>query len=473
MKKPVYVLIAGLGIGAAGCTMAPKYSRPGAPVPPEWPTGPAYATPATKLPTAYELPWEQFIREDRLRQVIRLALANSRDLRLAALNAEQARALYGVRRAELLPAMDVTASGSRQRIPADLSGSASSQTASRYSVNLGITAWEIDFFGRIRSMNERALREYFATREAQRGAQIFLISSVARTYLLLAADRESLALAETTLKNQAGAYELVKQRFDLGLIPELEVFRASTQVETARADIARFTGLVAQDENMLRQLVGAGLPAELLPKSLDEIAAPERIGVTLPSDVLLVRPDVAQSEQMLRAANADIGAARAAFFPRISLTTAIGTASTDLSGLFKAGSGTWSYAPQIVMPIFDARTWSALRASKVQQQQAITQYERAIQVAFREVADALAVRGTIGKQLAAQNALVDAVAATYRLSNSRFEQGIDNYLSVLDAQRSLYAAQQALVAVRLAELASQIEMYAVLGGGAAPGEPQG
>lgn len=445
--------------------MAPKYSRPTAPVSDAWPTGPAYAERATNYVSADTLYWEQFIQDARLRQVIHLALANNRDLRLAALAAEQSRAIYGIRRAELFPALDVTGSGVRQRVPGDLSGSGRRETVSQYSVNLGATAWEIDFFGRIRSLKDRALHEYLASREAQRVAHILLISSVARTYMLLAADRESLALAETTMKTQTGAYELVRQRFDLGLIPELELFRAKTQVESARADIARYTALVAQDENMLRLLTGTSVPNELLPSKLQDIAPPEQFGVGLPSDVLLARPDIAQSEEMLRAANADIGAARGAFFPRISLSTAIGTASSDLAGLFKAGSGVWSYAPQVVMPIFDARTWSALKASKVQRQQAVTQYERAIQSAFREVADALAVRGTIGDQLSAQTSLVQAVAETHRLSNSRFEQGIDSYLSVLDAQRSLYAAEQGLVAVRLAEITSQVELYAVLGGG--------
>lgn len=445
--------------------MAPKYTRTEPPVPSGWPTGPAYSGDFTNAPGAASLPWDEFIRDTKLRHVIELALANNRDLRLAALNVERAQAYYGIHRAELLPVIDVTATGGRQRIPASLSGSGRAETITHYNVNLGAASWELDFFGRIRSLKDRALREYLASQEARRGAQVMLVSAVARAYLALAADRESLALAETTLENQLGAYNLVKQRLDLGLIPELELWRAQTQVETARADLARFTGLTAKDENALALLVGAPVPPDLLPAALTAVEPPPQIQAALPSDVLLTRPDVAEAEQMLRAANADIGAARAAFFPRISLTAAIGTASSELADLFKAGSGTWSYAPQIVMPIFDARTWSALRASKVQFSQAVTQYERAIQTAFREVADALAVRGTIGKQISAQADLVHAVAEVHRLSESRFDKGIDSYLSVLDAQRSLYAAQQALVSLRLAQAANHVEIYAVLGGG--------
>jgi multidrug efflux system outer membrane protein len=245
----------------------------------------------------------------------------------------------------------------------------------------------------------------------------------------------------------------------------MDVHRAQTQVDVARGDVARFTQLVAQDENALNLLAGSPVPGGLLPAKLANVTPPTEISAGLSSEVLLHRPDVLQTENLLKAANADIGAARAAFFPRISLTAAIGMASSDLSRLFKSGSGAWSYAPQIVMPIFDARTWSAHRAAEVQREIAVTQYEKAIQTAFREVASALAVRGTVGEQVAAQQSLVQAVADTYRLSNSRYDKGIDSYLSVLDAQRSLYAAQQGLVSLRLAKLANDVQLYAVLGGG--------
>jgi multidrug efflux system outer membrane protein len=236
-------------------------------------------------------------------------------------------------------------------------------------------------------------------------------------------------------------------------------------VDTARGDVARYTQLAAQDENVLNLLVGSPMLPALLPSDLGGVSPPQEISPGLSSELLLRRPDVLAAEHGLKAANANIGAARAAFFPRISLTTAIGTASADLSGLFKSGQGTWSFAPQIVMPIFDARTWSAYDVTKVEKEITVAQYEKAIQTAFREVADALAVRGTVNQQVEAQQSLVDAVAETYRLSNARYTKGIDSYLSVLDAQRSLYAAQQGLIVLHLARLVNQVTLYNVLGGG--------
>ncbi len=454
----------------AGCTMAPKYTRPTAPVPEQWPSGPAYTQTAsgTNAPLAPDLNWQDFIRDEKLREVIGTALTNNLDLRIAALNVQRARAFYGIQRAELLPIVNATGSYSKQRVPAGVfPGLNNPQTIESYDVNLGVAAWEIDFFGRIRSLQERALQEYLGTEQARRSAQILLVSSVASAYIALAADRESLHLAETTLQSQQAAYDLVKRRFNLGLVPELDVFRAQTQVDVARRDVAVYTQQVAQDENALNLLVGSPSNADWsgVPAELNRVAPPNEISAGISSEVLLRRPDVLQAENQLKAANADIGAARAAFFPRISLTAAFGTASSDLSGLFKPGSEAWNYAPQIVMPIFDARTWSAHKAAKVQREIAVAQYEKAIQSAFKEVADALAVRGTIDRQVEAQQSLVKASAETYRLANSRYERGIDNYLAVLDAQRTLFAAQQVLVLLRYQSLASQVRLYSVLGGG--------
>lgn len=467
MKPHILSLLIGLALVGAGCTMTPKYSRPAAPVPTQWPSGAAYGTNASTPKTSEvpDLAWRQFFTDAKLRQIIGLALTNNRDLRLAALNVERARAYYGIQRAELFPSVNAVGSGSKSRVPADLASTGQRHTSERYDANLGVASWEIDFFGRIRSLKNRALEEYLATEQARRGAQILLVSSVAQAYLALAADRESLALAQTTLANQQSAHDLVKRRFALGLVPELDLFRAQTPVDAARGDVARYTQAVAQDENALMLLLGSPAPLDLLPAQLANVTPPREISAGLSSEVLLRRPDVLQAENLLQAANADIGAARAAFFPRISLSTAIGTASSDLSGLFKAGSGAWSYAPQIVMPIFDARTWSAHKAAKVQREIAVTQYEKAIQGAFREVADALAVRGTVDQQVSAQQSLVNALADTYRLANSRFDKGIDSYLGVLDAQRSLFAAQQGLVLLRLEKVVSQVRLYAVLGGG--------
>jgi len=468
MNKNILLLLLGIPLVSSGCTLAPKYARPEAPVPAEWPSGPAYrnAETPTNAPQATELGWRQFFADEKLQGLIEAALRNNRDLRLAALNVERARALYGIQRAELLPTVDAAAVGSKQRVPADLSPTGQRATVEQYSVNLGVLSWELDFFGRVRSLKDRALEEYLATEQARRSAEILLVSSVANAYLVLAVDQESLALAQTTLVTQQGAYNLVKRRYDLGLSPELDLYRAQTQVDAAHGDIARFQQLVAQDENALDLLVGAAAPSELLPAGLSDITSPKDVSPGMPSEVLLRRPDVLQAESLLRAAYADIGAARATFFPRISLTAGIGTASSELSGLFESGSGTWNYAAQAAMPIFDTRAWLALKVTKVQREIAVTQYERAIQNAFRDVADALAVRGTVDQQVSAQEALVNAVAETYRLSKILYDKGIEDYLSVLDAQRSLYAAQQGLVSLRLAKLANQVRLYAVLGGGA-------
>jgi len=448
--------------------MAPKYSRPAAPIPTDWPAGPAYEkanAAASNAPIAPDLNWREFFTDPKLQQVISMALTNNRDLRLAALNVELARALYGIQRDQLFPALDAQAGASKSQASADLTQPGQPRITERYSVNLGVLSWEIDFFGRIRSLKSRALQEYLASEQARRGAQTLLVSSVANTYLALAADREALALAQTTFENQKAAYDLVKRQYDIGVVTELALRQAQTPVEAARRDVALYTQRVAQDENALNLLAGTPVPADLLPGDLNRVRPPSEIAAGLPSDVLLRRPDVLQAEAQLKAANADIGAARAAFFPRISLTTTLGTASDELSGLFNSGTKTWSYAPQLVMPIFDARVWSGLKASKVQQKLALTAYERAIQNAFREVADALAVLGTVDQQVAAQQALVDALAQAHRLATSRFEKGIDSYLAVLDAQRSLFAAQQGLIALRLAQVASQVRLYAALGGG--------
>ena len=467
MNEATRFLLLGFAILPAGCTLAPKYTRPAAPVPTEWPTGAAYAETAvaTNAAPATDVGWQTFFTDEKLRQVIGTSLTNNLDLRAAALNVELARAMYGIQRAGLLPTLSADGSEGKSRIPADLSNTGKRQTSTRYDANLGAAAWELDFFGRIRSLKDRALQEYLATEEARRGAQLMLVSSVANAYLALAADRESLRLAETTLKSQEDAYALIKRRYDIGIVTELDLYRAQTQVDTARGDVAQFKQRTAQDENALNLLVGSTVPANLLPAQLADVTPPQDIQAGMPSAVLLRRPDVMQSENMLKAANADIGAARAAFFPRISLTAAFGTASSDLDGLFKGGSGAWTYAPQIAMPIFDPRTWSAYDAAKALREIAVTQYERSIQGAFREVADTLAVQGTIADRVSAQQSLVDAVAATYRLSSSRYDKGIDSYLSVLDAQRSLYGAQQGLVLLRYAKVANQVRFYAVLGGG--------
>ncbi|MGA2400103.1 MAG: efflux transporter outer membrane subunit [Syntrophobacteraceae bacterium] len=461
-------LLAIAAVFLTGCTMIPKYTRPEAPIPAGWPSGPAYKEPpaAQGAPVAADLQWREFFADERLQAILETALKNNRDLRVAALNVEKSRALYRIQRAELLPVVGASGSGLKERAVEKFFGTSVAGMVEQYSVNLGVASWEIDFFGRIRSLEKEALEEYFATEQARRSAQILLLSEVANAYVTLAADRENLQLAQSTLESQRASYNLIRRRYEVGLAPELDLRQVQTRVDAARVDVAKFTNLAAQDENALKLLVGSPVPADMLPEVLSAVTPPRDISPGVSSEVLLRRPDILQAENLLKAANANIGAARAALFPRISLTTAIGTESGDLSGLFKSGSFAWNYAPQIALPIFDPRTWSALKVTQVQREIAIAQYEGAIQAAFRDVADALSQRGTLGDQMEAQQSLVDATAETYRLSNARYARGTDIYLNVLDAQRSLYSAQQGLIAVRLAKLSNQVRLYSVLGGGA-------
>jgi multidrug efflux system outer membrane protein len=470
MRRKI-VLILGLVVCLGGCTMIPKYTRPEPPIPAAWPSGPAYKeTPVTeRAPVAPDLQWQKFFTDARLQAIIAIALKNNRDLRVAALNVEKARALYRVQRAELLPVVETGFTATKEH--ARISGTTGLVTLEEYSANLGISSWELDFFGRIRSLGKKALEEYFATAQARRSAQISLVSEIAYAYLTLAADRENLQLAQSTLASQQAAFNLIRRRFEVGIVTQLDLRQAQTRVDAARVDVAKYTEQVAKDENALNLLAGSMVPADLLPGELSAVKPLPDVAPGTSSEVLLRRPDILEAENTLKAANANIGAARANFFPRISLTSAIGSASGDLSGLFKSGSFVWNYAPQIVLPIFDARTWSALRETKVEREIAVAQYEKAIQGAFREVADALASRGTLGDRMKAQQSLVDATAKTYQLSTARYEKGIDIYLNVLDAQRSLYTAQQGLIAIRLAKLANQVRLYAVLGGGSDPTPP--
>lgn len=450
-----------------GCSLAPKYTQPLAPIPAEWPQGPAYkdTQAIAEAPTVRELSRQEFFTDPKLQQIIETALNNNRDLRVAALNVERARALYGIQRAELFPAVNAAGSGSKQRTSSDLLRTGEPRTSEQYSVNLGLLSWEIDFFGRIRSLKDQALEEYLATEQGRSSAQISLVSGVATAYFTIAADRENLKLGEETLRTQQATYDLIRRRYEVGVATELDLRRAQTQVDAAREDVARYTQMVAQDKNALNLLAGSTLPEDLLPAELANVSPPKGVSPGLPSEALLRRPDIVAAEHQLKAAYAYIGAARATFFPRISLTTTVGTASDELSGLFNSGSDTWNFAPQAVLPIFDARVWAAWRVSKSYREIALTQYEKVIQTAFREVADALAVQGTVDEQLAAHQSLMDAISETHRLSMMRYTKGIDNYLSVLDAQRSLYGAKQGLTTLRLAKLANQVRLYAVLGGG--------
>lgn len=466
IRRGVLPLALVTALMAAGCsTLAPTYERPQAPVSSAWPESGAAST-AASTRQASEIGWREFFADAKLRSVIELALQNNRDLRVAALNIERAQAQYRIQRADLFPSINASAGQSAQRTPSDVSGSAQNITRS-YSATLGFSAYELDLFGRVRSLQDQALQTYFATEEAARSTQISLVAQVATAWLTLGADQQRLALARETLASQEASYKLTSRSHELGVASQLDLSQARTSVESARADAASYATQVAQDRNALALLVGAAVPDELLPQAGRQLqAATAELPAGVPAEVLARRPDVRQAERTLQAANANIGAARAAFFPRISLTASAGTASGELSGLFGNGSSMWTFMPQVSLPIFNAGSNRAnLKVAELDRDIDVAGYEKAIQTAFREVADALAQRAHVGEQLAAQQALADAAGSAYKLSDARYRKGVDDYLSVLDAQRSLYSAQQGLITVRLAQQVNLVTLYKALGGG--------
>lgn len=449
----------------AGCSFIPEYFRPEAPVPAVFPnSAPNTGVDATPLD---QINWRDYFADNQLREIIAMALAKNRDLRIAALNIDKARALYQVQRADLVPRVGITGSETAQRLPGDLSASGQATTTHQYSATVGFSAFELDFFGRIRSLNAQALEQYLATEEARRSAHISLVAEVANAWLTLAADRERLTLAQNTLETRQKSYELIRRSLEVGIGSALDLRQAETLLESARADVSRNTTLVAQDENALNLIVGDPVPKDLLPgKMSDRVSTIADIPAGIASEVLTRRPDILQSERALRAANASIGAARAAFFPSITLTAGVGTASSSLNGLFGGGSGTWSFVPQIRLPIFEAGRLDAnLQATKVQREISVAQYEKSIQIAFREVADALAAHATLAEQLDARRKLLAATADSFRLSEARYKNGIDSYLGLLDAQRALYAAELDLINTRFSESSNRVALYKALGGG--------
>lgn len=455
----------------SGCLHPKKYNLPAPPVPAAWPQAASGESGAEGDPATVTPPWREFFADAKLQAVIDQALHNNRDLRMAALNVERVQALYRIQRAEQFPTVSVSATGDLYRIPGQLmfAGMTVPQavTMQQYNVNLGAASWELDLFGRIRSLKTQALEQYLATEQAKYATQIALVSAVANSYLALAADRDNLRLAHATLDAQQSSYELIKQTRDAGMASDLELNQAKSQVETARGDIARFSGQVELDENAINLLVGSPVAADLLPDALATHERLPELSSGMPSEVLLRRPDILMAEHQLRAAYANIGAARAAYFPRIALTGGIGLMSSDLTELFTSGAKTWNFAPQVALPLFDggARK-STLKVSEVDRDVSIAEYEKAIQTAFREVSDSLILRARLLEQENAQEALVQSLDDTYRLSDARYKAGMDSYLSVLVAQRSLYGAQQGLISLRLARLSNRVTLYKVLGGGA-------
>lgn len=461
IRRAVMVLAGAACVG--GCAnFAPDYVRPDAPIAAAWPADTAAAAPAA---VAADVGWAEFYGDPRLRELIALALANNRDLRTTALDIEAARAQYRITAANALPAVNASATSAAQR--------SVGQNSRVYSVELGFSAFEIDFFGRLRNLRDQALQTFLAAEETERAARISLVAEIATAYVTLAADQQRLRLAQDTLASQQISFDLTRRTFEIGTASALDVAQAQSTLDTARADIATYRTQVTQDLNALTLLVGQPIDAALVVDAgrtsggaLTPLHQGIGIGASLPSLLLQRRPDVMAAERSLRATHANIGAARAALFPNIVLTTSVGTSSAQLSSLFSSGSRAWSFIPAVSVPIFDSGSGRAnVRLAQVQRDAALAGYEKAIQTAFREVADALAQRRDIGELIAARESLVVANQKSYRLSDARYRRGVDSYLTALDAQRSLYTAQQNLITTRLVEAGNLITLYSVLGGG--------
>jgi len=443
----------------AGCmSLAPAYERPLAPVAERFPDAADDAPVAS--PVAVDIAWQQFFSDAMLQELIALALQSNRDLRVTVLNIEQARAQFQIRRADQVPGANVAAGAAQVT-------NTKGNITTVYLAGLAMPSFELDFFGRVKNLSDAALAQYLATEEARKTAQIVLIASVANAYLSLLGDIEQLALTERTLATRESSLQLTQLKFDNGVASELDVAQARSLVEGARVALQILRRYRAQDQNALVLLVGKPLTIELpADATLVGMTIGPELPAGLPSDLLVNRPDIRQSEQQLLAANANIGAARAAFFPRITLTASAGVASGNLLDLVKAGSFAWTLSPQLVLPIFDGgRNQANLDAATAQRDISVAQYEKTIQAAFREVADALAGRATLSDQLRAQKAQADAEEARFRLSELRYRTGVASYFDVLDAQRSLFVAQLATVQTQLSRLQNQVTLYKVLGGG--------
>jgi multidrug efflux system outer membrane protein len=449
------------------CTLAPRYHRPEAPVPQTYEQATAAAPQEAAVPAA-EIGWKEFFPDAALQALIGRALLNNRDLRVATLNVEAARAQYRIQRAELLPPVDVAGTANNQRLPPSVSPSGQEQLTRSYTAGLSTPAFELDLFGRVRSLRRSALEAFFALEENRTAAQLSLVSEVANAWLTLIADRELLELARDTRDSQKKSYDLTQLRFDQGVSSEVDLHRSETAWRQAEVDIAQQTRRVAQDRNALALLVGEALPAQSGDGAgnIDAQTFSRPLPAGLPAELLTRRPDVRAAEHALLAANANIGAARAAFFPSIELTGFYGNASDELSSLFQSGHTTWSFVPQVRLPIFSGgANLAALDLANVRKRIEIARYEQSIQAAFREVADALIARSTFAEQLRAQEALTRAAEASYKLADMRYRGGVESFLGALIAQRDMYEAQRGLIVTRLANASNLVQLYQALGGG--------
>ncbi|QXZ08946.1 efflux transporter outer membrane subunit [Comamonas sp. Y33R10-2] len=461
MNKTLLPVALASALLASGCSFIPQLERQPQPVAEQYSTTAAQTAGAV---AAADIPWQQFFTDPRLQQVIQLALDNNRDLRVAMLNIEKARAQYQIQRAGQFPEIGAAASASRQP------NAATGQYGNSYMAGLSMPSWEIDFWGRISSLKQQALAQYLATEEGRKAAQISLIANVANTWLNLHADEELLAISRRTLSTREESIKLTKLRLDAGVTSELDFRQAQSLTESARSTLAQQTGQRERDVNTLTLLVGQTLPAELLSsmqgQKLRELPALADVPAGLPSELLLRRPDIRQAEQSMIAANASIGAARAMFFPNISLTASAGFVNSKVSDLFSSDSAAFTIAPSLYLPIFNAgRTRANLKVAQANEKIAVAQYEGAIQSAFREVSDTLVNRRAFKEQLDAQSRQLEAEQIRYKLSDLRYTNGVASYLDLLDAQRSLFALEQSVVQVRLSQLQTQVNLYKVLGGG--------
>ena len=464
-KKLGIAVIMAMGALSGCANLAPDFMRPAAPIADNWPeSGKAVVGEGRALSG---IDWQAFFTDPRLKELIGLSLQNNRDLRVAALNIDKARAQYRISDAARYPAINASGGQTAQQTADDLSQTGEGTLSRQYTAGIGFSSFELDFFGRVGNLKDQALEQFLATEEARRSVQISLVAEVANAWLTLAADQERLQLARETLASQRDSYKMTQRSFEAGIATALDFNQSRIAIETARSDVARYTAAVAQDRNALALVVGTQ-PAEALlaDKLTDVTSALQNVPAGVPSETLLQRPDVIQAERLLRAANASIGAARAAFFPRITLTASAGVGSNELSNLFDSGNSTWLFMPQIVLPIFNAGSNQAnLDSARADQGIRIAQYEKAIQTAFRETSDALVVRATIAEQIDAQTALATAARESYRLTDLRYQKGIDSYLPVLDALRTRISAEQALITTQLARQSNAVNLYKVFGGG--------
>lgn len=447
----------------SSCSFVPEYVKPKLPVPEKIATEGNIEVNVKENPQ--NISWTEFVKDEKLKKIIQIGLENNKDIKIAMLNVEKMGSLYGVQKSSLYPSLNASADMIKKRTPKDLSKDGKASHSEQYDVTLGITAWEIDFLGRLRSLKESALEEFLAMNESQRAVKLTIISEISKTYLNIAYAKNLFKLVEEILKSEEEIHKIISKRFELGLSPEIDFIQSKARVESIKVELANIKNRISLEENYLQLLTGNKITNDLLPSDLESINSFKEFFPDLKSEILLARPDIQLAERKLKSANANIGAARSAFFPRITLTTNIGTTSKELSGLFEAGSGSWLFMPQISVPIFDPRTWYAYDVAKAEKELAIANYEKAIELAFKEVKDVLIARENIEFQLKTQSDIVESYQRSLNIALDRYMKGVDNYLRVLDVQKSLLSAKQKLIDFKLLKLQNTLNLYKSLGGG--------